>query len=177
MVAIEPHYCHQCGAPVEWREHEDRKRAWCPSCEQLHFRNAVPAVSVAVHDTDRVLLIERAVPPDAGRWALPGGHPEYDEKPRPAAVRELAEETGVTVDPTALSLLDVTYGMPPNTDLHYYLITYGVQRARDDVSLAPGSDAADARFWPIDAVLERDRNIRPIDREPINKLARLDPAC
>lgn len=35
-------------------------------------------------------------------WELPGGTIERDETPRAAAVRELAEETGVVVDPVAL---------------------------------------------------------------------------
>ena len=44
----------------------------------------------------KVLLIERAFPPFEGRWALPGGFVRLDETLDEAAVRELAEETGIT---------------------------------------------------------------------------------
>ncbi len=43
-----------------------------------------------------VLLIERAAEPFAGRWALPGGVFREDESLDAAAVRKLADETGVS---------------------------------------------------------------------------------
>lgn len=66
------------------------------------YAHARPAVTVdcvvfGLDDADlKVLLIERDREPFAGRWALPGGFVERDETLEQAALRELAEETGVS---------------------------------------------------------------------------------
>ena len=44
----------------------------------------------------QVLLIERSAPPAEGEWAIPGGALQHGESLQQAAVRKLAEETGVT---------------------------------------------------------------------------------
>ena len=44
----------------------------------------------------KVLLARRAKKAGYGLWSLPGGHIEPGEPARNAALRELAEETGVT---------------------------------------------------------------------------------
>lgn len=52
-------------------------------------------VAVFVVDGDRVLLHYHA---KLGRWLPPGGHIEPNELPDEAAVREVAEETGLEVE-------------------------------------------------------------------------------
>jgi ADP-ribose pyrophosphatase YjhB (NUDIX family) len=57
-------------------------------------------VSVAAFDADgRMLLIQRR---DNERWAQPGGAVEYGELLAETARREAWEESGVTVEPTAI---------------------------------------------------------------------------
>lgn len=48
-------------------------------------------------DGTEVLLLERSHDPYEGRWVLPGGLVEPDERAREACAREAREETGVDV--------------------------------------------------------------------------------
>ncbi|WP_299952228.1 NUDIX domain-containing protein [uncultured Modestobacter sp.] len=60
----------------------------------------VPCVGAVVHDgRGRLLLVRRAHAPSAGTWSVPGGRVEPGESEVEAVVRELAEETGLTVRP------------------------------------------------------------------------------
>lgn len=60
----------------------------------------VPSANVVVCDErDRILLIQRS---DNGNWALPGGAMDIGETIVQTAVREVAEETGITCVITGL---------------------------------------------------------------------------
>src|SRR5690242_5160382 len=62
-------------------------------------------VLAVVRRGDRLLLVRRRNPPDAGKWGFPGGAQELGETVAAAAVRELAEETGIAATPAGV--LDV----------------------------------------------------------------------
>ena len=60
----------------------------------------MPCVGAVVHDAaGRLLLIRRGHAPSAGLWSVPGGRMEPGETQEQAVVRELAEETGLRVQP------------------------------------------------------------------------------
>ena len=114
------------------------------SLEQPAVRRPVPAVGVVCLRGDAVLLIRRAKPPLAGAWSLPGGRVEWGETLADAALRELAEETGVRA--TLLGLVDVVDGLF-GEDTHYVLIDYAARWTAGEPHA--GDDAADAAFHRI----------------------------
>ncbi|MEU0332754.1 (deoxy)nucleoside triphosphate pyrophosphohydrolase [Streptomyces sp. NPDC006193] len=62
----------------------------------------IVVVGAALLDGGRLLAARRTAPEDlAGRWELPGGKVEPDERPEDALVRELREELGVDAEPVA----------------------------------------------------------------------------
>ena len=60
----------------------------------------VPAAGVLAVDADGRLLLQRRR--DTGQWAIPMGKQEFGETVTQCAVRETAEETGVTTEITGL---------------------------------------------------------------------------
>lgn len=61
-----------------------------------HARQFTLAAGGIVVDGGRVLMIRRGTPPFPGYWAAPGGRLEPGELVEEAALREVAEETGLT---------------------------------------------------------------------------------
>lgn len=58
----------------------------------------IKAASACVWRDGKVLLVQRGKPPGAGLWSLPGGKVEPGETELAASIRELREETGLSVD-------------------------------------------------------------------------------
>lgn len=95
----------------------------------------------------KVLLIKRAAPPFAGRFAIPGGFVHEDESLEEAALRELREETGVSD-----VYLEQLYSFgDPDRDPRGRIITVAyfalISAGR---SLQAGTDAAEANWWSMD---------------------------
>ena len=84
----------------------------CPSCGFAGYANSQPTSSAVVRDDEgRILLARRAIPPDQGKWDLPGGFLEEGEHPRVAVIRELREESGLEIEPLELVAVELdVYG-------------------------------------------------------------------
>jgi 8-oxo-dGTP diphosphatase len=61
------------------------------------------AVSAAIVRDGRFLVVRRARPPADGLFSLPGGVVELGERLTEAVVREVAEETRMSIEPIALA--------------------------------------------------------------------------
>ena len=103
--------------------------------------------AVLLDDAGRLLLIRRANEPGRGRWSVPGGRVQGGETDQRAVIREVAEETGLTVE-VMRWLGDVQREGPDGAvfDIHDYScrVTGG--------TLAAGDDADDARWCDAEAL-------------------------
>ena len=104
--------------------------------------SGIPCVGAVVTDSrGRLLLIKRGHEPGAGLWSLPGGRIEPGETDAEALIREMREETGLTVEPGRLLGRVRRPGAGGDViDIRDYAatVTGGTLRA--------GDDAADARW-------------------------------
>jgi 8-oxo-dGTP diphosphatase len=76
-----------------------------------------------VRRRDQFLLVQRAKPPNQGRWGFPGGVQELGETMAEAALRELAEETGVQAgNPRIFTALDAIDRDDDNRIRYHYTL-------------------------------------------------------
>ncbi len=124
------------------------------TCDECNgWLNPALAADAAVRRGDSVLLIQRKFPPMKGAWALPGGFVDRGEAPIDAAVRELLEETSLRGEnPKLISVMG-----DPDRDprKHIVSIVYEIEVNSEQQPVA-SDDAADAKFWPIQTILNGD---------------------
>ena len=109
--------------------------------------------AVVIED-DHLLLVERANPPAAGYWSVPGGRVEWGETLAEAVVRELAEETGLEGacgELVGWAELISRRHHAVVLDFRVHLMEMGEPVAGDDAAAArwvPLEDVADCRLAP-----------------------------
>jgi 8-oxo-dGTP diphosphatase len=101
----------------------------------------------------RLLLIRRKGKPFKDLWAIPGGFVEMDEELEDAAIRELAEETGVTDISLEQMRTYGTIGRDPRGRL-ITVVFMGTTEGRQ-TTIRAGDDAADVRWFDIDKLPDR----------------------
>lgn len=111
----------------------------------------VQAAGVVCFRRGEVLLIRRATPPRQGEWSLPGGRLEPGEAPMEAALRELAEETGVTA--RLLGLIEIVDTIMGEPEKLYLLHDYAAEWIEGEP--VPGDDADRAQFVPFEEAVAR----------------------
>lgn len=103
------------------------------------------AVSAAIFRSDEVLLVRRARAPAKGRFTLPGGRVELGEPLSRALIREVAEETGLSIEIVALAgwreiLPDAAAGQTG----HFVILPFAARWTGGDIVL---NDELDDARW------------------------------
>lgn len=116
-----------------------------------HTVNLADALLIGqVDDRPHLLLIRRGRDPQRGLLALPGGYVNPGEPSRAAAARELHEETGILLDPTALHpVACYEWARPESPRIRYLTFAYAALLPTTP-SLTAGDDANTAHWVDLD---------------------------
>jgi ADP-ribose pyrophosphatase YjhB (NUDIX family) len=162
---MDPTHAVSLLVPEQAAQHVLRLLANGPRREQLFHAGANDAVDIVVlrQDPDgqepELLLVRRHddAPAENGRFALPGGFVLPGETLPAAAVRELAEETGLRITPEALAAAGVVEGNgrdPRDTGerwvrSHLFVVHLRQHGPASGRTLVAGTDVSRAFFIPL----------------------------
>lgn len=103
----------------------------------------VGAIIIRNHD---VLVVRRSNPPLKGQWSIPGGLVDTGETTKEAVVREIREETGLTIEP--VKLIEVFERILRDEDsrvqYHFVVIDYLCRILAGEPR--PGTDVTELRW-------------------------------
>lgn len=102
------------------------------------------AVGAVVFQKQSVLLIRRGKAPNQGLWSLPGGRVNLGENLEDAVKREVAEETGILVNPIKLVYHVDLIERDQNKQIryHYVVLDYLADYLSGEIRAASDADAA-----------------------------------
>jgi len=111
------------------------------------------AVSAAIIRDGKVLIVRRARPPAYGVFTLPGGGVEVGETLHAAIMREVREETALTIEPLGLAGYREAIGRDRNGKIerHFVILPFAARWIAGDVVL--DEELAEAR-WLVPAELD-----------------------
>ncbi|MQG18885.1 MAG: NUDIX domain-containing protein [SAR202 cluster bacterium] len=131
-------FCEHCGNKLIKR--------FCSKCKKPIFDDPKLAVASIIVTNNKILLIKRGVEPKIGKWAFPSGYVNKCETPENALIREVKEETGLTVD------INQLIGIYSEEDNPVVLIVYSVNLITHKT--IPGSDADDLNWFELNQLPE-----------------------
>lgn len=101
-----------------------------------------------------VLLIRRGKPPFLGAWSIPGGAPRFGEALEAAALREIAEETGVAARlDSFLGVFEFLPGTSADASFNGHVVIVDYWGTWIAGAPEAGDDAAEAGFFPLGTAL------------------------
>lgn len=141
-------YCPQCGGQLLPKKikPQEPERLVCSRCEFVFYLDPKVAACVVTEIEGKIVLLRRAIPPEYGKWVIPGGFVDQGEAVADAAVRETWEEVRLRV--RISSLLGVySYPQTPVVVIVYAAEVNGGLLQAADESLAADLFAPEEIPW------------------------------
>jgi ADP-ribose pyrophosphatase YjhB (NUDIX family) len=132
-------------------QREQLVQAWRSEVQSGSAGYVTPKVVVNAaifDDDDRLLLIQRA---DRGTWFLPGGWADVGYTPTEIAVKEVREETGLTVEPMRLIAVLDSFRHRFSISLAFYCLVYECRMLGGELRPLP-HECRDAKFFAEQAL-------------------------
>jgi NAD+ diphosphatase len=130
-------FCGRCGART--KTHPTERAKECPQCGTLHFPRLAPAIIVLV-ERGREMLLARARRFPTAMYSALAGFVEPGETLEEAVVREVQEETGITVK-------EIRYfGSQPWPFPHSFMIGFTASYAGGQITLSDEENVDAAWF-------------------------------
>lgn len=124
------------------------------------------AVGALIIKNERVLLVKRDRPPAQNQWAVPGGKINLGETLQQAAVREIFEETGISIIPGEPVYTFDAIHLDANGKVQFHYVIVDILADFKEGKPKAGDDAADVRWFS-----KKDLETLPVN--PITKLLAL----
>jgi ADP-ribose pyrophosphatase YjhB (NUDIX family) len=123
-------HCSYCGHVYAADQAWPRK---CSSCGNITWINPIPVAVCLLPVDGGLLCVRRAISPGEGKLGLPGGYIDLNETWQQAIVRELNEETGITIDASEIE----HFSTRSSTLGDGVILIFGRARARTWAELEP----------------------------------------
>jgi ADP-ribose pyrophosphatase len=108
------------------------------------------AVGALVIKDQKVLLVKRNQPPAKGLWALPGGKVNLGETLKQAVIREIFEETAVTIIPGQPIYTFENIQRDENGDVQFHYVIVDLLAEFKEGEPKAGDDAAEVGWFSLE---------------------------
>lgn len=146
-IMIKYRYCSQCGKQsISFKipAHDTLHRHVCDYCHTIFYENPKIVVGAVTTYQNQFLLCKRAIEPQKGLWTYPAGYLENQESLEQGALREAAEEAGITIK---LTRLLGTYSLTAINQIH---VIYAAEMVNPEY--APGHESIEVALFTPDKI-------------------------
>lgn len=113
----------------------------------------LPALGIVTNEKGQILLIQRNEPETHThlKWAFPGGRIDFGEHPIDTVVREVQEETGITVNviSDAMFIENLVY---KDTRTHILCLCYPAKYIAGEINFSNEPGIKDVKWFNIDEI-------------------------